>query len=60
MSKNNDDISVLSFVEKCKQIDLFSMSMVRRVAKQTQMIADVNPNINRENALERDIFDANR
>lgn len=32
------------------------MMVVREIAKRTQLISDINPKINRETALERDLF----
>jgi len=34
--------------------------MVRELAKRTHLISDINPNINRETALERDLFHTSR
>ena len=55
-NKMTSQLSVHGFVEKCKNIDLFSVDMVRAVARRTQVISDINPGINRDYALERDIF----
>ena len=34
--------------------------MVRELAKKTHLISDINPRINRETALERDLFHTSR
>ena len=34
--------------------------MVRELAKRTHLISDINPGINRETALERDLFHTSR
>mmetsp|Transcript_5395 Transcript_5395/g.6663 ORF Transcript_5395/g.6663 Transcript_5395/m.6663 type:complete len:105 (+) Transcript_5395:953-1267(+) len=36
------------------------MMVVREMAKQTQVISDINPNINKETALQRDLFHTSR
>lgn len=47
-------------MDRARQIDLFNVMMVRELAKKTHLISDINPNINRETALERDLFHTSR
>ena len=44
------------FIDTAKKLDIFNMAAVRDLAKQTQLISDVNPAINNAVALERDLF----
>ena len=53
-------ITVRQLVDAAKSLDLFNVVMIRELAKRTQVISDINPNINRETALERDLFHTSR
>ena len=44
------------FIDTAKKHDIFSVNMVRDMANKTQLISDYNPLINRQAALERDLF----
>ena len=49
-------VSGLQFIEKSKELQIFNVLQIREVAKKTILIADHNPNINREAVLERGLF----
>ena len=49
-------VSGLQFIEKSKELQIFNVLQIREVAKKTMLIADHNPNINREAVLDKGLF----
>lgn len=44
------------FVDKCKTSDIFNVMNIREVAKRTNAIGDINPQINSNALSSRDLF----
>lgn len=49
-------ISAFQFIEKAKELQIFNVLHIREVAKKTMLIADHNPNINRDTVLSKGLF----
>ena len=56
-SKNmSGRISMQNFIDTAKRLNLYDVLSVRELAKVTQVITDLNPSVNREDLLEKDLF----
>ena len=53
-------ITVLDFIQKSKQLEIFNVLQIREVAKKTILISDHNPRINRDALISKGLFSANR
>merc|ERR1712083_60403 len=49
-------ISAIQFIEKAQELQIFNVLQIREVAKKTMLIADHNPNINRDAVLDKGLF----
>lgn len=49
-------ISMRQFVDMCHTQDIFDVLQIREVAKRTNIIENLNPNISRESTLSKDLF----
>ena len=54
--KRYQGITVRQFIDTAKQLDIFNLAAVREMANTTQVISDMNPQVNRDTALSRDLF----
>ena len=45
-----------NFIDVCNKLDIFNVLSIREMAKRTAVIQDINPDINRESALKKDLF----
>lgn len=51
-SKNlSGRISMQTFIDSAKRLEIYDVLQVREMAKVTQVITDLNPNVNREDLL---------
>ena len=58
--KRYQGITVRQFIDTAKQLDIFNLAAVREMANTTQVISDMNPQVNRDTALSRDLFHTER
>ena len=54
--KRYQGITVRQFIDTAEQLDIFNIAAVREMANMTQVISDMNPQVNRDTALSRDLF----
>ena len=49
-------ISVLDFIQKSKQLEIFNVLQIREIAKKTILISDHNPRINRDALISKGLL----
>ena len=53
-------ISVLDFIQKSSQLEIFNVLQIREIAKKTILISDHNPRINRDALISKGLLSTQR
>ena len=55
-SNLNGPITVLEFIKRTRQLEIFNVLQIREIAKKTILISDHNPKINRDALISKGLF----